>query len=295
MASLSVVVCTRNRVESLRRAFDALAAVTTTHAWELIVVDNGSTDDTASFLESINGRSFGCLRVLTTYETKRGLGAGRNTGWRAAAADLVAFTDDDCYVSKDYADMIMEVFAESSEIGFLGGRILLYDETDYRVTILESDEKIYFSPRSFVAPGAVTGANMAFRRSVLEQIGGFDERLGAGTRFPSCEDSDAVAAALWDGVAGVYDPRPVVYHHHGRKTVEEADALMRNYDAGRGAYYAKYMMNRASRWEFGKAWVKRAAGEFLWAIRRGGIPRMGRTSREVAGAIRYAASGLLPG
>src|SRR3546814_9709199 len=68
--------------------------------------------------------------------------------------------------------------------------------------------------------------------------------FGAGTPF-ACEDVDALARAAAAGWRGAYDPRPLVYHHHGRKTREDALRLRRVYDTARGAYYAKCIMDRS--------------------------------------------------
>jgi GT2 family glycosyltransferase len=126
---------------------------------------------------------------------------------------------------------------------------------------------------------------MAFRRAMLDQIGGFDERLGAGTSFPS-EDIDAAAAVLWAGVPGAYAPRPVVYHHHGRKTEAEANALMRGYDAGRGAYFMKYILRKDSRTAFLRAWAGSIKGDFLGSFRKARLPQ--KTIRELSSGLRFA-------
>lgn len=288
---LSVVICSRNRLEKLKRCIDALSSVTTIHNWEVVIVDNGSSDGTDEYLSSIEGRETDQLRIINVFEPKIGLAAARNRGWRSATADLVSFTDDDCYVSAEYVDSIVSVFEENTEAGFLGGRILLHDNTDYKITTEESLSRHSFTPRVFVPAGAVQGANMAFRRTVLERIGGFDESMGAGTPFP-CEDIDAVAAALWAGIPGVYDPRPVVYHHHGRKTEGDVNALKRSYDAGRGGYYAKYALKKASTWQYSKAWIASVRSEFLETIRLGRFPTMERSLRELSAGFRYAFSEL---
>jgi GT2 family glycosyltransferase len=282
---ISVVVCTRNRFSKLERCVDALLSVTTARDWELVIFDNGSTDGTSEYLATIDQKQFNRVQVTTTCEPKRGLAVARNTGWRTANAGIVAFTDDDCYVSKHYVDSVIEVFEEDPNIGFLAGRILLFDTLDCRITIEESQHRRDFRPWTFIAPGAVQGSNLAFRRTILERIGGFDERLGAGTPFP-CEDIDAAAAALWSGVIGVYDPRPVVYHHHGRRTEREAQELMLSYDVGRGAYYAKYILRRASRLEYAMAWIRSIGNEWGRALPRGHFPQ--RWLRELSSGLRFA-------
>jgi glycosyltransferase involved in cell wall biosynthesis len=286
---LSVVVCTRNRLEKLRRCVDALLSVNTMRDWELILVDNGSDDGTSAYLDSVKASTIARPQIVTAFEAKRGLAAARNKGWRTATAEIISFTDDDCYVSEEYVDSILQVFEDNAEVGFLGGPILRYDKSDDKVTTNESMDVRHFRPCSFMTAGAVSGANMAFRRAVLERIGGFDERFGAGTDFP-CEDVDAQAAALWAGIPGVYDPRPVVYHHHGRKTERDVKELWRSYDKGRGAYYFKYIKRKSSRWAYIKEWIIQVRSEFVVAVKQGRFPTMGQTVRELSSGLRYVIS-----
>ena len=250
--AVSVVVCTRNRVDSLRRCIQAFAAINTDYKWELVIVDNGSDDGTSAFLASLPIQ-LAKANVITAFEPKRGLAAARNKGVSKACGNIIAFTDDDCYVSENYIDSMIFAF-ENPEIGLVGGRILLYDQSDIKVTIQESEVYFVLQPRTFVAAGTVQGANMAFRRAILDHIGGLDDNLGAGTSF-ACEDIDAVAAVLWEGFTGAYDPRPVVYHHQGRKTKREEGDLWKTYDKGRGAYYAKYILRSDSRSKYIRRWV----------------------------------------
>jgi glycosyltransferase involved in cell wall biosynthesis len=169
---ISVVVCTRNRSDSLRRCVEALSSIKTEHEWELVIVDNGSDDGTGSFLASLPTRY---RNVQVTLEPKRGLGAARNAGVSKAHGSIVAFTDDDCYVARDYIDAMISAFQTNREIGFVGGRVLLYDPSDLRITIQEKQDYCVLRPRTFFTPGTIHGANMAFRKAVLNRIGGFDK------------------------------------------------------------------------------------------------------------------------
>ena len=97
---LSVVVCTRNRAPQLRACLERIGRLSVAASWELVVVNNGSTDETADVLHQFR-RVF--LHPLTVVEEPRpGLGMARNRGWRAAAGELIGFTDDDCYPADDY-------------------------------------------------------------------------------------------------------------------------------------------------------------------------------------------------
>jgi glycosyltransferase involved in cell wall biosynthesis len=286
---ISVVVCTRNRLDSLQRCVRALCSTKTDHEWELVIVDNGSEDRTSSFLASLPER-FGNVSVVATFETKSGLASARNKGVSQARGNIVAFTDDDCYVAADYIDAMISAFATSSEIGFIGGRVLPYDHSDLTFTIQEREDYLVLKPRTFIEAGTIHGANMAFRKTVLDRIGGFDERLGAGTKFGSGEDIDAAASALWAGITGAYDPRPTVYHHDKRKTSREARELWKVYDKGRGAYYAKYLLRSDSRSEYLRKWMGSIKREVIAGSITGRLWNLRKVLRELSGASHYVAA-----
>jgi len=252
MLDISLVVCTRNRSAQLRDALDRLSALRPSISSELVFVDNGSTDDTAAVLEQFRlNAPWPCTVV---YEGKPGLGRARNQGWRASSGAIVAFTDDDCYPADDFLDRVVECFADSS-LGFLGGRILLFDPTDLPITIQPLERRVELLPGKFISAGLIQGANFALRRTTLEAIGGFDDGFGAGTPFP-CEDVDVIARASGRGWKGAYDPRPLVFHHHRRKTQQDALRLMYGYDIGRGAYYVKSILDQSLRLACLKVWAR---------------------------------------
>jgi glycosyltransferase involved in cell wall biosynthesis len=259
--------------------------------WQIVIVDNGSSDGTGEYLASLPTR-IGNAAVLLISEPRKGLAIARNAGWSAAAGDIVAFTDDDCYPASDFIDAVALAFSESQDVGVIGGRILLHDPSDQYITVMEEKDRREFPPYSFIPAGAIQGANMSFTRRTLELIGGFDERMGAGTAFP-CEDIDAVAGALWRGIAVAYDPRPTVSHAHGRKTDAEYRSLMAIYDAGRGAYYAKRILDRQSRRIYLGAWYHSIRCEFWGAIKlatAGRVHLVGRSRREIVSGMRYCLS-----
>jgi glycosyltransferase involved in cell wall biosynthesis len=269
---LSLIVCTRNRRDRLAAFFDAVARIRARASWELVIVDNGSTDGTAQHLETLV-RSLD-VPVTIVSEPRPGLGRARNAGVEAARGALLAFTDDDCYPAIDYVDRVVDAFA-ASDRGFIGGRILLYEAEDHPITIRVDSAPIPIPPRSVVPTGLVQGANMAFRREVLARIGGFDDALGPGTPFCN-DDVDAVARASAAGFAGSYVPEPVVHHHHGRRDPADIAALWRSYDHGRGAYYAKCIFDSPVRWQVARYWWQSV-----------GALKLGATARELEGALDY--------
>lgn len=241
---ISVVICTHNRSSRLRKCLDSVVTVTAPAGlkWELVVVNSASTDDTAAVIQDFARRAPMPVTIVT--ETRRGSGRARNAGWHAARGDIIAFTDDDCYVAEDYVERLAEAFADE-HMGYLGGRIKLYDSEDYAYTIKDSADTELFGPCTFMRPGELHGANIAFRRSVLERINGFDPDLGAGAPF-SGDDMDTCTRASFAGERGAYVPAVVVFHHHRRKA-KDIPALRRRYAFGRGAYMVRFILRPDTR------------------------------------------------
>lgn len=273
--SVSILVCTRNRADQLAGTLKSLSAIRSSIAWEAVILDNASTDATK---EVIAAACAADPRLRYAYEAQPGLGAARDSGWRLARGEVVALSDDDCYFTPDFIESVWSVFSENPEVGVVGGRILLFDPADAPLTIDLRTQAERTEPRSVVRTGAFHGANLSFRRAALDKVGGFNRQLGAGTPFPA-EDIDAVAAVIWTGYAGLFDPRPTIHHHHRRRAADVAPQMKR-FDAGRGAYYAKYAMRSDTR----------SAYLADWAQRRGALHRLKnprQTANEMASALRY--------
>jgi glycosyltransferase involved in cell wall biosynthesis len=248
---LSLLICTRNRAIQLAQTLKRVSAMQSRIKWELIVVDNGSTDSTSAVVSEYASTCNHPVQVIV--EPARGVSCAKNTGWRSARSDIVVCIDDDCYPAEGYLDRIFQCFARDPKLGFLGGRILLHDPMDRKITIQESLEPLSFPPGSFIQPGCIQGANSAYSRAALEEVGGFDPWFGGGALY-SGEEAELMARISAAGWWGAYDPKPVVYHHHGRKTRSDEWHLMRWYDRGRGAYYAKCILNRGMRRVYVRNW-----------------------------------------
>jgi GT2 family glycosyltransferase len=274
---ISLIVCTRNRTSSLDACLEHIGRLESPGEWELVIVDNGSSDGTANLLKGFAEQA--PFRVVVVEEPRCGLGRARNAGIAAATGEILAFTDDDCYVSSDFLKQVLEVFKDQ-RIGYMGGRVLLYDPTDLPETIRTETKIRIIEAHSFIRAGELQGANMAVRKSLVAKIGAFDPELGAGSRFCSGEDADFQARASASGATGIYHPGPLVWHHHGRKPGKCYEKLMRGYHYGRGAYYAKFILNPGTRTLFLQNWYWEVRSE----IRDG---KHTAILREIAGAFRY--------
>ncbi len=276
---VSLIVCTRNRASRLPTFLAAVAALEApAGGWELIVVDNASSDNTREVLDRFARDT--TVPVQRVAAAEPGLSRARNVGLARARGEILAFTDDDCYPQRDYLRALTQVFEEGA-YGFVGGRVVLHDPTDARICVKDVATPVEIAPRHFVRAGVIHGANMAVTRDVVRAIGDFDPLLGAGTPCIAGEDIDYVARAAWAGFSGRYDPRPVVSHHHGRKPGADEERQRRGYDYGRGAYYMKHVLAGRSRRVYLSAWFYEAREQLH---RRGLAPVV----RELLGGARYA-------
>src|SRR5437762_36395 len=120
--ALSVVLCTYNRARQLQPALDALVAQAGDIPYEVLVVDNNSSDATRAVIESFVDRSGG--RVRYAFEGAQGLSNARNRGIDLSRAPFVAFCDDDVRVAPDWVSQMIRAFEAHPGIDYLGGRVL---------------------------------------------------------------------------------------------------------------------------------------------------------------------------
>jgi glycosyltransferase involved in cell wall biosynthesis len=248
---LSVVVPTRDRPEQVGTCIASLLATGYPFA-EIVVVDNAPTsDDTARLLaERFSGRPE--IRYLR--EETPGTSRARNRGWRATSSDIVAFLDDDLFIDREWASAIVRPFVDDERVGCATG-LVIAAELETRAQVLMEEYGGFakgYAPRVFdvnaprsrrdlfpFAAGAFgTGASMAFRRSVLDRVGGFDPALGGGTWALGGEDLAAFVDVLLDGWRLAYEPRAIVRHFH-RRRMRDLQRQLFGYGCGLSAYLTR--------------------------------------------------------
>lgn len=246
---LSVVICSRNGATTLPATITALHSQTLPRShFEVIVVDDGSTDATAAVAAGLGA---GVVRL----PGERGLAAARNAGVRAAAADVIAFTDDDCAPEPGWCRALTHALADPAVDGvggkvvpvcarpFLGGYLLAHNPLAPLPAELLATDSAFHRLRRYLrsiflgdpelAAGAPlyspVGANMALRRELLDDLGGFDENL----RFGMEEEELCLRAHARPQRRTLlrYEPRAVVQHHFQPYL---RDGLRRSHAYGRG-------------------------------------------------------------
>lgn len=196
---VSVVVPTRNRARLLPRLLRCIADQKGVAEIELVVVDDSSEDETASVLDQMRGT--GPLTVRTARTSRpSGAATARNIGWRLAEAPIVAFTDDDCRPRRDW---LAELLAHFEVHDVVQG-----------ATVCEPDEAAGRGPFSQVVSverwsGQFETSNVAYRRDVLELVGGFRETF-EGDSFG--EDVDLGWRAVEADARTTFAPTAIVVH-----------------------------------------------------------------------------------
>ncbi len=262
--SISVVIASRNRAAQLANCIDRFHRLDTSSlaAWEIVVVDNGSSDGTAEVVAALQNESDLPLRYI--YEASPGVSAARNAGIQAARYPILAFTDDDCLVDPSWLCAIQRCFAEDPAIVMVGGRVDLFDPADGEVSIRRFNDRVEILGIDDIFTRLI-GCNIAISAAALREAGAFDTAMGPGTNFKAGEDHELFYRILKSGAKVVYEPDVRIEHAHGRRRNDEIRALKANYVKGRATILGKHI--RAG----DRALIKRAYWElraYLSARRR---------------------------
>jgi glycosyltransferase involved in cell wall biosynthesis len=238
--AVSVVVPTRDRPEQLARCLATVRAALR-DGDELVVVDSASTMR-AEVAEAGNRFADVVLRA-----DRPGVDRARNLGWRTARHEVVLFTDDDVIVDPGWAAAFAAVVDQHPDVGFVTGRIDVPPGQPFprrEIALKRETEPQVFDRRSVVNLGH--GASMASRRAVLEQVGGWDEALGAGGHFRSAPEVDLFDRILAAGWVGRYEPTALAFHEQWRD-MDEIVRLDFGYGVGNGARIAKLLRSDRKR------------------------------------------------
>lgn len=209
---ISIVISTYNRCALLPIALDSVLAQKAFGVnYEIVVVDNNSTDETKRVVESYVQRGASNLRYV--FEGNQGIAHGRNAGIVNARAPIIAYTDDDVHVAPDWIANIKRAFDEHPKADFVGGKVLarwekepprwLTREQWSPLAVLDYGNELFYV--NLDKQLCLITANAAFRREALERVGHFN------ARFQPLGEDHELELRIWQaGGQGLYDPRIVV-------------------------------------------------------------------------------------
>jgi len=244
--AVSVVLCTYNRAEVLPRAIVSILDQDLDHTqYEVIIIDNNSSDGTRAIVESFCAKA---TNVRYIFEPKQGLSHARNTGILAARAPLIAFTDDDVRVARDWVPTISRLFLEHPEASCVGGKVLPNWSGPWPAWLTRQ----HWAPLALVDYGdapfhvntdrqlCLIGANSAYRREAFDHIGMFAPHVQAVGREVATEDHELLLRLWRSGGQAYYSPDLVVisdiapermrrrYHRRWHRRHGHFEAIMRD-------------------------------------------------------------------
>jgi GT2 family glycosyltransferase len=252
---VSVIIPTANRTDHLDRCLQSLLNMEYPH-FEIVVVDNlPKIPTTFNLLEEKYGKS---SQVCYVREERPGQAAARNRGIVAAKGEIVAFTDDDVLVDRHWLAEMVKGFAVSENVACVTGLVLPKEiETpsqkwfeQYGGFSKGFTRRIYDlkenSPDNPMYPynvgGFGSGNNMAFRRSILHSLGGFDPILTNVDYKLSGEDVEVFLRIITKGYSLAYEPSAIVHHLH-RRDYAGLRKQIYSYGLGLTAVFFKFMMD----------------------------------------------------
>jgi GT2 family glycosyltransferase/Flp pilus assembly protein TadD/predicted O-methyltransferase YrrM len=227
----SIIIPVWNKRELTEQCLSELARVTTGISYEVIVVDNHSTDDTAQFLNQLSGD----IQIIRNSENL-GFAKACNQGAQAARGRFLIFLNNDTIPLSNWLPALVAEVTSHPEVGIVGSKLLYEDDTIQHAGVVFSREGLmpYHLYRHFHRDHpavnqrrtfqSVTAACLLIRREIFETAGGFDEGFQNGL-----EDVDLCLKVSDKGWQIVYQPLSMLYHLEsqtpGRKTYEQANAL----------------------------------------------------------------------
>mgnify|MGYP003288076187 CR=1 FL=1 len=248
---VSVVIPTYNRSALLLDAVESVLAQEFARPFEIVIVDNNSQDDTETVARRLVEEHPGKIRYVR--ETQQGNAHARNLGVRTARGAIIAFIDDDVFVERDWLATLWNALDSRADLSFAGGRVLpqwsgpppswLTQDHWSPLALLDygPDELII----SGDSPRGLLTANIAFRRSVFDEVGSFSPHLQrVKNMIGSMEDTEFLLRVCRSGRRGLYLPQMIA------KAPVEVERLSKTYHrrwhTGHGHFYA---VMRDAQWE----------------------------------------------
>ena len=242
---LTVLIATRNGAKTLPLVLDAFTGLKSpTSGWKLVVVDNGSTDNTGEIVKSFQER----LPITYAYEGAPGKNSALNTGLKLIEGDLVVFTDDDVFPRNDWLLRLRAEADARPEFGVFGGAVMPRWETDpppwiawtaLGPTFAVTSQDLIDGP---VHASDIFGPNMAIRADVFRRGTRFDPSIGPrGTSYAMGSETELVRRLLREGHKAWHIRDAMVEHYIRDSQMTQAWIMARAIRFGRGQYRLAYV------------------------------------------------------
>ena len=255
---ISAIICTHNRDGYLGAAIDSLLQQDFAGEFEVIVVDNASSDRTRDVVEARLPHP----RLQYVYEPVTGLSVARNTGANAARSPILAYLDDDAVASSHWLQVLHAAYQTNETLAVAGGKVTLLwadgmapppwlsQNLAGNLGLYDLGESLVYIDRPGLTP---RGLNYSIRRVFLEKIGGFDLNLGrVGKNLLSNEELHTTELALEMGWQVAYLPDALVAHNVAPERVHRSWFLSRGWWQGISECYREQISGRAGMSQLGR-------------------------------------------
>jgi len=292
---ISAIICTHNREQYLGAAIDSLLAQSMkaygADSYEIIVVDNASTDSTAEIVQSriapldvpqpevaktevikITAETVSHPILQYVYESTLGLSAARNTGATVAKGEIVAYLDDDAEASECWLASLLSTFEQNEKIAIAGGKVtLIWPPNAQPPSWLSADlasglgaydlgDQMVYIHQPSLTP---RGLNYALRKSFLQEAGGFDLKLGrVGKNLLSNEEQQMTRMALDSGWQVAYVPSAIAAHNVAPARMKPGWFLSRSWWQGISESYREQISGNTGFWQLRIGGERLARGLF---------------------------------
>ncbi|MCF6147390.1 MAG: glycosyltransferase [Candidatus Kuenenia sp.] len=224
---VSIIIPVFNKIELTRKSIESIVKNTTKESYEIIIVDNASTDGTKEFLCSLNSN----IKIIVN-EINLGFARACNKGSQKASTDYLLFLNNDTEPKKGWLEPLLEVLTRDNSVAAAGSKLLFPNETIQHAGVVIADNKtvndpllathIYANETANLPEAnqlrtyqALTAACLLIRKSAFNEVGGFDEDYWNGY-----EDVDLCFKLQERGWKLVYQPESVVIHHESKSGPE---------------------------------------------------------------------------
>ncbi len=237
MKDITIIICTRNRIDTLKECVYSILK-NKGNRYEILIVDQSTDNKTENFIKNLNSKQIRYIKTDTV-----GLSKARNLAILNVRTKYLAFTDDDCIVEDDWIENILKEYDSDHKLFGVYGKVLPYGDKSkegyFCHCLIDSNKQASWDKPVLPHNNLGHGNNMSFKTSLFKKVGLYNEKLGAGTWMKSGEDTDFIYRVLRKRFKVMYSPMPTVYHNSW-KTLDEAEKLDYGYVRGFVTIFSKF-------------------------------------------------------
>ncbi len=230
--TLTIVITTYNRISLLRRLLDSLMDQTiASEEFEIIVVDNNSTDGTVEWIKK--SKLFEARKMQFVQEKTQGVSIARNSGLKLASGEYISFLDDDVTVRNNWMAAVFQIINKHKP-DFFGGVVHpSYEEQPPKWFDDKFEIREHYPESGWLPAYTYLSINYVARRACLNKIGGFNIDIGPkGAKFQYGEDSDLIARLYQKGYLAYYNREMIVDHFVPKRKMTLSYVLNRKIELG---------------------------------------------------------------